>query len=265
MTSTPRRESAPDEVPEETGGPAAATTSATRDPSQTIRKDTIPDAKLAANALLDRLVPSDGRAQPPRAMVKQSASSGGAAFVAYSGEGKPARANAPNEPVEAVVVLKQLGEIALAAGVSEADTVGGLRRGETTAMGRRQTTSNALLVAGGICTGLVIVGVGLWFITRSTAENAGAPPPGAVATTAAAPGVPSPAAAPPPAPPAATVVAPTPIPVRSVEPPLASPSPVKPAPSVVDHSSAHPAVSPRPVAPPEPKRRGDIDPGTTPF
>jgi hypothetical protein len=86
--------------------------SATKRPT---RSDTIPDLRVEAHALLDRLLPSDGRAQPPRVIAKQGASSGGGSFVAYSGEGKPAEASKTQEPIDTVMVMKEPGETAIEA------------------------------------------------------------------------------------------------------------------------------------------------------
>jgi hypothetical protein len=88
-----------------------------------IGSDTIPDdARIEVHALLDRLLPTDGRARPPRAIAKQGASSGGGSYVAYSGEGRPAKASKTAEPVDAVVVMRELGDLAIAARTQDAIT-----------------------------------------------------------------------------------------------------------------------------------------------
>jgi hypothetical protein len=69
--------------------------------------DTIPDLRVETHALLDRLLPSDGRALPPRPLATQGASSSGGSFVAYSGEGRPAEASRTEEPVDTVVVMRE--------------------------------------------------------------------------------------------------------------------------------------------------------------
>jgi|SRR5580704_3145503 hypothetical protein len=103
---------------ETASGPEAPNTKRRR-----IGRDTIPDdARAEVHALLDRLLPSDGRARPPRAIAKQGSSSGGGAYVAYSGEGRPAKASRTAEPLDAVVVMRQLGDIAIAAGTQDAVT-----------------------------------------------------------------------------------------------------------------------------------------------
>ncbi len=266
VTGTVRKDTIPDA--HEPGAPA--------DPAETepgtgvgsIRKDTIPDARIAANALLDRLVPSDGRAQPPRAMVKQASSSAGGGFVAYAGEAKPpVRGTKTADPIDRVVVLQELGELARAAGELPADSadssLGSLGSLGSTAVWARGRRARAIAIA--VAVVLSALGVAVLLHLTSGPAARPTPSPSAVAATpdpTVAP-TPAPTASAPPGPSAtASGLAPSPSPVRSVPPAMATTPSVRPSASA---ERAPPLPSTGSGRPRGGERRDGIDHGPIPF
>jgi hypothetical protein len=78
--------------------------------------DTLPDRGAEMQALLDGLMPRDGRIPPPRAPVQHGARSEGRDFVAYAGKANLLAGTPTADPLPAVLVVPEnnLRELALA-------------------------------------------------------------------------------------------------------------------------------------------------------
>jgi hypothetical protein len=199
--------------------------------------DTMPDAAAEMQALIDSLLPRDGRILPPKAPVKTGPQSEGRDFVAYAGAARLAKSETPGaEPLAPVMVRhsligkESLRELVIA-DVAEDDERRRIREGSLRAVESTQVVPARrfpLLWTVGICSLALVLGLGASGLRRprdvpmgASVKLASAPLPSAPIPSAP----PAPATRPPPAPSPTTTTTTT----EATAPPTLPPHPPPPA------------------------------------
>ena len=220
-------------------------------PAQPQRRDTLRDEGAEMKALLDGLLPRDGRVLPPRGPVQVAAQSDGRRFVAYAGEAALPQATATLTDPRAKVMVRHslIGKESLRELVvdSVAEDDERLRDAERERRGAEPTQVIArprgtwMVLAGAVL--VLLVAVAVWALRRDPADVPGVPAPTtATLATAMSAATTVPARALTSAAPVATASAPS---IDAVAPAPSSPREPHAAPTAVRVTSPRPMPTPR--------------------